>query len=346
MAEKWTAAQRLAIDARDGSVLVSAAAGSGKTSVLVERILSLITDPAHPVPADRFLAVTFTNAAAGGVAARLRAALEKKIAAAPNDRFLRRQNLLLRRASVSTVHAFCASLLREHASALGIPLDFTVCDGLAAASLRESALARIVTELYADEGSGLREFSDLFGRSRSDAATPEIIEKLYDFECNLAFPEKWEAMCLAQAREVSFEKTETGRFLLSYAADALRSARALCVAALELCADDETLTRAYAPAIESDLETVNALTALCAAGHWDDAVGALAAYAPARLGAARGAQGTQKARAKELRDTVKGILTDLRDGCFSDTAASCAGDGALTAPVFISADRRGDRALP
>ena len=88
---EWTREQKLAIEARDGGVLVAAAAGSGKTTVLVERIITILTDETHPVPADRILAVTFTNAAAASVSARLKKALYQRILAQPNNEWLRRQ---------------------------------------------------------------------------------------------------------------------------------------------------------------------------------------------------------------------------------------------------------------
>ncbi|MEA5051647.1 MAG: UvrD-helicase domain-containing protein [Oscillospiraceae bacterium] len=326
MAEQWTPSQRRAIEARGGTVLVNAAAGSGKTSVLVERIVSLITDREHPMPADRFLAVTFTNAAANGLAARLREALEKRITQAPDDRWLRRQNLLLRRASVSTVHAFCAQLLREHAGALGIPLDFTVCDMLEAESLREGALAHTLGELYADESSGLREFSDLFGRSRSDAQTADLILELYEFECDLAFPERWQAECVAELRGVPFADSKAGLFLFDYAAQALASARKLCVAGLAACDGDKVLARAYAPAFRSDLEAVNGFAALCAEKRTDDLMRALGAYAPLRLGGSKGADEAARDRAKGLRAAAQNVLGDLRKKCFFQTAAQCDAD--------------------
>ncbi|MEA4911823.1 MAG: UvrD-helicase domain-containing protein [Oscillospiraceae bacterium] len=323
MAEQWTPRQRQAIEARGGTVLVNAGAGSGKTSVLVERIISLLTDREHPMPADRFLAVTFTNAAANGLAARLHEALQRRIDAQPDDRFIRRQNLLLRRAPICTVHAFCMQLLREHANELDIPLDFTVFDELSAAALHESVRARTLGELYADASSGLREFSALFGRSRSDAETPDMIEQLYKYECNLAFPERWRSRCLSELAEVPFPSSAAGRFLVSYALDALRSAKAICVAALALCDEDEVLVKAYAPAIEGDLDDVNRLSALCEKGVWDDLCAAFRTYSPHRLGSSTGAQTSVRDRANALRKAAKGIITDLSTKCFFADTAAC-----------------------
>ena len=125
MAErKWTPEQKQCIEARGGTVLVSAAAGSGKTSVLVQRLVGRITDPEHPVDVDRLLVVTFTKAAAAEMKQRISAELTRLIARHPESRRLQRQQMLLPRAHISTVHGFCAGLLREHFQELDLPPRF------------------------------------------------------------------------------------------------------------------------------------------------------------------------------------------------------------------------------
>ena len=128
MERRWTPEQQDAIEARGGTVLVSAAAGSGKTAVLVERFIRRITDPVAPVDADRMLVVTFTRAAAGEMRERILAALNARIAAEPGNAALRRQKLCLARAHISTVHGFCSDLLREFFCRVDIAPDFRVAD--------------------------------------------------------------------------------------------------------------------------------------------------------------------------------------------------------------------------
>ena len=121
MAERqWTPQQADAIAARGGTMLVSAAAGSGKTAVLVERVVGRILDEKNPVDADRLLIVTFSNAAALEMKQRIMARMSELIAAHPEDRRLRRQQLLLGRAQISTIHSFCLELIRSNFQALGI----------------------------------------------------------------------------------------------------------------------------------------------------------------------------------------------------------------------------------
>ena len=125
---RWTPAQRAAIDDRGGALLVSAAAGSGKTAVLTERAVRLITDPEHPVDADRLLIVTFTNAAAAELRARIGQALLRRCQQEPGNTALRRQRMLLQRAPICTMDAFCLDLLHKHFQALDIPPDFAPAD--------------------------------------------------------------------------------------------------------------------------------------------------------------------------------------------------------------------------
>ena len=110
---KWTEEQQKVIDTRDRNILVSAAAGSGKTAVLVARILALVTDPAHPVDIDRLLIVTFTNAAAGEMRQRIRDALEARAEEAPENAHLQRQLVLIHNAQITTIHSFCLQVLRR-----------------------------------------------------------------------------------------------------------------------------------------------------------------------------------------------------------------------------------------
>ena len=121
---KWTRAQQQAISCRGGTVLVSAAAGSGKTAVLVQRVIDILTDREHPVDADRILVVTFSNAAAEEMRQRINARLSELLAENPTDSYLLRQRTLLSAAHISTVHSFCLELVRANFQLLDIPADF------------------------------------------------------------------------------------------------------------------------------------------------------------------------------------------------------------------------------
>ena len=184
---KWTDAQRAAIDDRGGTLLLSAAAGSGKTAVLTERAVQLILDEQHPAEADRLLILTFTNAAAAELRARIGARLAAAVRQDPGNVRLRRQRVLLQRAPICTVDAFCLDLLRRHFSALDIPADFSAADAGSLQALRTAALAETMEQ--ASTNADFCAFADLYGRGRSDAAAEETVLRLYDFLQSLPDPD-------------------------------------------------------------------------------------------------------------------------------------------------------------
>ena len=148
MAREWTPAQRTAIDTRDRTLLLSAAAGSGKTAVLTERIISSLLDPEHPADISRMLIVTFTNAAAAELRARITAALQSALKENPDNRRLETQLLLLPSAEIRTINAFCAKFLRQNASAVGISPRFRIADEAEGELLARSVMLDLLSDCY------------------------------------------------------------------------------------------------------------------------------------------------------------------------------------------------------
>ncbi len=228
---KWTPAQQAAIDDRGGALLVSAAAGSGKTAVLTERAVRLITDPEHPVDADRLLIVTFTNAAAAELRARIGQALLKRSQAEPGNGTLRRQRMLLQRASICTIDAFCLDLLRKHFQALDIPPDFSPADPGSVEILRASALSETLENAYRDPD--FCAFADLYGKGRTDRAAGETILHVYDFLRALPdYDKKLDEFLAPWQQENGFDATYWHDLLLAEAARCANAAGELFRAAL------------------------------------------------------------------------------------------------------------------
>ena len=154
MAEKLTDQQKAVVDDRGGKLLVSAAAGSGKTKVLVDRLLKYLTDPVAPANLDDFLIITYTRAAAAELRGRIAQELSARIAENPNDRHLQRQLLLVYQADIKTIDSFCTGLLRENVHLLelegerGLTADFRVLDESEAMLLRRRVLPRVLEEFY------------------------------------------------------------------------------------------------------------------------------------------------------------------------------------------------------
>ena len=244
---KWTPAQRAAIDDRGGALLVSAAAGSGKTAVLTERAVRLITDPEHPVDADRLLIVTFTNAAAAELRARIGQALLRRSQAEPGNTALRRQRMLLQRAPICTIDAFCLDLLHKHFQALDIPPDFTPADPGSVEMLRNAALSETLEAAYQD--ADFCAFADLYGKGRTDKAAGEAVLQVYDFLRALPdYDKKLEGMLAPWQDENGFARTCWHDILMQEAARSARAAKELLCAALNDCREDFVTAQADAEA--------------------------------------------------------------------------------------------------
>lgn len=201
----WTPAQEEALSARGGNLLLAAAAGSGKTAVLVERVIRRITDPADPVPVNEFLILTFTRTAASEMRSRISAALSGAIArlaescrARPNktamDRmaYLEKQLALLPSASISTIDAFCQSVLRQYFYLLDIAPDFRILsDENEKYLLQDDVLSEVLLRWYDGDDPAFSDLADLFAANYQDARLRDTVLRLYSFSRSLAFPEEF-----------------------------------------------------------------------------------------------------------------------------------------------------------
>lgn len=189
---RWTDEQWRAIAAAGNNILVAAAAGSGKTAVLVERIIRTITDDVQPVDVDRLLVVTFTNAAAGEMRQRIGEALARELEKHPDSRHLRRQLSLLNRASISTMHSFCTSVVRQYYYRLNVDPHFRIADEVESELLQDEVLEALLEDEYGREDNGpFFDLVDRFGSDRSDVPVQQLIRKLYAFSRSHPFPEQW-----------------------------------------------------------------------------------------------------------------------------------------------------------
>jgi len=193
MAKNWTEAQRAAIFTKDADLLVSAAAGSGKTAVLVERIIQKITDSVKPVDIDRLLVVTFTNAAAAEMRQRIADALAQRLDEEPENEGLRRQLTLLPTASITTIHGFCHSLLRENFTLLGLDPSFKIADTTENELLRLSALEEVIEELYEDPvyADAFLQLTEAYLQLKNPDPFYALVNGIYDFVMSLPRPAEW-----------------------------------------------------------------------------------------------------------------------------------------------------------
>ena len=200
MADKLTPQQKMAVTNRGGKLLVSAAAGSGKTKVLVDRLMLYLMDPKDPANLDDFLIITYTKAAASELRGKIAAKLSEHIAADPENRHLQKQMQRLYLTKISTVHGFCSDLLREFAYRLDLAADFRVADENECREIRETVLKDLLDHAYEQEqDADFRAFVDSQGLGRTDALVPEILEAVYNSAMCHLDPEGWLDGCLASS---------------------------------------------------------------------------------------------------------------------------------------------------
>ena len=251
--------QQKIVDDRGGELLVSAAAGSGKTRVLVERLLDRVTK--EGIDIDRFLVITFTKAAAAELRGRIAQELSDRLAEAPNDRHLRRQTTLVYKAQISTIHAFCSALLRESGHLLDLDPDFRLCDEGERDVLMGQVLEEVLDRRYEDltEDSPFALLVDTLSAGRDDSRLAQIVTNIFGQVQSHADPARWlkGQKALWTLEGVSdLSQTLWGGLLLEDARRQARACRDRLLQALELCQEDELLLINYAPHLTATLEGV------------------------------------------------------------------------------------------
>ncbi len=246
----WTAEQIDAIYEKNGNILVSAAAGSGKTAVLVERIIRLITDEKNPVDIDKFLVVTFTKAAASEMKERIGRAISAAISKNPESVNLRRQAVLLNYADITTIHSFCLKIARENYNKLGIDPAFRVADATEILLLKDEVINELFEEKYSDDDAErflylVENYSD----GTSDEKLKKLVLKIYEFTRSCHDPEKWIEKRKADYRSGKDIWTD---IMIEQICVYIRGALEYSKSALETAY--KTGPETYIPMLESDIE--------------------------------------------------------------------------------------------
>ena len=223
-----TKAQQAVVENSGGALLVSAAAGSGKTKVLVDRVLRLVCDPDRPANVDEFLIITYTKAAAAELRGKIAQELAKRLARDPENRHLQRQTTRLAMAQISTVHAFCAAVLRDYCHLLDLPADFRVAEEQEALALRQQALDAVLDECYEQrmDDAAFRALIDQLGYGRDDRRLGAILLRVYDAARCRVDPQAWMTRCEAASAgdAAGAEETVWGAYLIAEYRSVLQSA--------------------------------------------------------------------------------------------------------------------------
>jgi len=273
---KWTKEQELVINLCGRNILVSAAAGSGKTAVLVERIIQIISDRSRRVDIDRLLVVTFTKAAASEMRSRVGDAIEGMLLECPDDEHLQRQATLLHNAQITTIDSFCQNIIRNYFHVIDLDPSFRVAD--------ENELAIMKTDIM--EELLFLDFTESFSPGRTDSNIEELVLRLYNISVSYPWPEEWLGSCLDMyscSSMEEFEETLWMKELKKYIDNSLNDYLAAANRALEIC-NSESGPGNYCDAIESD---INQIMMVKEADSYASYYNAFCMLNPARLSAKR-----------------------------------------------------------
>ena len=259
---KWTEEQELVINLRDRNILVSAAAGSGKTAVLVERIIQIISDRSRPVDIDRLLVVTFTKAAASEMRNRVGDAIEKMLLENPGDEHLQRQAALLHNAQITTIDSFCQSIIRNYFHVIDLDPSFRVADENELAIMKTDILEELMESRYQESrennNQDFLDFTESFSPGRTDSNIEELVLRLFNISMSYPWPEEWLDSCADMyscSTMDEFEETLWMKELKKYINDALNDYMAAAGRALEIC-NSGGGPGIYCDAIESDIKQI------------------------------------------------------------------------------------------
>lgn len=254
MGVKWTTDQQHAIECCKGSVLVSAAAGSGKTTVLVERVIRRLTDEDNPCSAEDLLIVTFTRAATAQMREKIGAAILKRLSEDPTDRHLRRQYMLLPFAKICTIDSFCNDLVRENFHALGISPDYSLLDNETAVIMKNDVCEAMLERAYEEDSDGsFSGLSDMMSSGSSDEDFAKLIIKMYDISTAYPFPDLWLDSLIEEYSQPDINKSCWGVIIKKYVCDMLDYCVSSSNDMMTAMESDSIVADAYGAAVQSDI---------------------------------------------------------------------------------------------
>lgn len=320
MSEKLTPQQKLAVEDRGGKLLVSAAAGSGKTKVLVDRLMSYLTDSVDPANIDDFLIITYTKAAASELRGKISDKLTAYIADHPENRHMQQQIQRLHMAKISTVHAFCADILREYAFRLDLSADFRIAEENECQEIMHEVLQQLLDEAYTAriDDAAFRSFIDTQGLGRDDRQIPEIVLQVYSSALCHLDPDGWLDWCLESSNVDGLQdagETVWGAYLI----EDLKTYLSIQIESLENCIQAASDIPGLEKPITLLSATVHSLRSLQNCSTWD----AIVNHPPIEYGTLtfkKEHKGTQLSeRVKAVRSACKeGLSKKLR--FFTDTS--------------------------
>ena len=317
MAVNWTSKQQEVIDSRNRNLLVSAAAGSGKTAVLVERIIQMISEGDRPLDIDQLLVMTFTNAAAAEMRERIGAAVEQKLKERPEDEHLWLQAALIPQAQITTIDSFCLNIIRSHYNSLDIDPAFRIGDEGELSLLRGDCMGEMLENCYDEADEEFGRFVEHFGRGKSDRGIEDVILQAWQFSQSHPWPQEWLAACQKELEEESIGEMEESPWMVFLMEDVARQMAELSGQlgeALNVCLE-ENGPLAYEPMLISDRSKIEAIGRAASTGSFEALYNSLQNMSFDRLASIRSKDidGDKKAFVSACRDRIKKAVAKCRE---------------------------------
>ncbi|MDD3277535.1 MAG: helicase-exonuclease AddAB subunit AddA [Lachnospiraceae bacterium] len=309
---KWTKEQEQVISLRDRNILVSAAAGSGKTAVLVARILAMVTDPVHPVNIDELLVVTFTKAAAAEMKERVRKALEDQLLVDPENEHLQRQSALIHHAQITTIDGFCGYVIQNYFHTIDLDPVYRIADEGEMKLLEADVVNEVLEDTYEEKSESFLNFTEQIAPGKSDKQLESLVLRLYHFALSDPYPSEWLKRCLKLYEPGNFEDFSE----IPWVQLQLEQAHLELVAARLLTGQNQKLAEMsggphmYLEMLESDAALIEKLI------HIDDYDSFVEALTQSKFQALSRKKDDSvdpalKEKVKKQRDEVKKIISEL-----------------------------------
>lgn len=320
MEVKFTKEQQQVIDLRNRNILVSAAAGSGKTAVLVERIITRLTKDEPPIDVDQLLIVTFTEAAASEMKERIRTAIEKALEENPENLHLQRQATLVHQAQVTTIHSFCLSVIRDYFHTIDLDPGFRIGEEGELKLLKHDVLEEVLEKWFQEARPEFVDFVESFATGRDDRKLEEIIIQLFEYSISYPNPDEWLQQCTGNYEVRTAEELENTAFVQSIIEEMqiiLSDVEEKLLFAIDLC-NGENGPAVYEAALQMDLILVNKLQK---AKTFAERQKILSKLKWERLATNRNKDVSEEKveSVKSIRSECKKAVEEIRDNYFYDT---------------------------
>lgn len=249
---EWTKEQKRIIDLRNSNILVSAAAGSGKTAVLVERIINLVKNENEDI--DKFLVVTFTNAAAAGMKQKIQKALVQAVHEGKNQKHIRKQLNLLNKANITTIHSFCLDVVKKNFHIIGLDPSFRIGDSSELSILFQESIDEVLERAYTKETESFKILVEGFTGNRGDLELYEIIGRVYKFLLSFPDPFKWleNSVNRLSMIEEEFKSSLWYKEILNYVQMQVEGAKGIVELALKISTEEDG-PKVYEKTLQEDL---------------------------------------------------------------------------------------------